>query len=223
MEFMFDECINLTEIKGINKFNTINVASMNSMFQNCNSIEYLDLSSFNTSNVTNMSRMFKKCYKLKQIKGINNFNISKVTDKDEMFEECNELEYLILSKFSIHDDINNNYKEKLKKELNEERRKNLELMNIIKLQKENPVKIVSESENVIAILFRTIDQNVNYPIACKSSDSFSTVEEKLYKEYPELRKNDIVFIANGNTINRAITIGQNKIKSGDTILVQNNQ
>ena len=221
MEFMFDECIKLKEIKGINKFNTINVTSMYSMFQDCNQLEYLDLSGFNTSNVTNMGKMFKKCYKLKQIKGINNFNISKVTNKDEMFDECNELEYLILSKFNIKDDINNHYNEKLKNELNEERKKNIELMNILNLQNKIPNVLPSVSEKVFAVNFRTIDQSIIYPVVCKSSDSFSSVEMQLYQEYPELRtKKDIAFIANGNVINRAITVGQNKIKRGDTILIQ---
>ena len=156
MEFMFDECIKLKEIKGINKFNTINVTSMYSMFQDCNQLEYLDLSGFNTSNVTNMGQMFKKCYKLKQIKGINNFNISnisKVIYKDEMFEECNELEYLILSKFNIKDDINNHYNEKLKNQLNEERKKNIELMNILNLQNKTANVLPTISEKVFAVNF----------------------------------------------------------------------
>ena len=155
MEYMFDECIKLKEIKGINKLNTINVISMNSMFQNCKELEYLDLSSFNTSNVTNMGRMFKNCYKLKQIKGINNFNISKVTNKDEIFEGCNELEFLILSKFNIHNDINNNYNEKIKIELNKEKNKNLQLMNIINLQKKK-MNETANNEKVIAVNFRTL-------------------------------------------------------------------
>ena len=79
----------------------------------------------------------------------------------------------------------------------------------------------SVSEKVFAVNFRTIDQSINYPVPCKSSDSFSSVEMQLYQEYPELRtKKDIAFIANGNVINRSITVGQNKIKRGDTILIQ---
>ena len=64
----------MKEIKGLNNFNTKNVISMMSMFQECNSLEYLDLSNFDTSNVTNMSSMFCKCYNLKQIEGLNDSN-----------------------------------------------------------------------------------------------------------------------------------------------------
>ena len=38
---------------------------MNSIFDGCNELEYLDLSNFDTSNVTNMVWMFADCFKLK--------------------------------------------------------------------------------------------------------------------------------------------------------------
>ena len=108
---------------------------MTGIFQECNELEYLDLSNFNTSNVNDMSFMFNKCIKLKQIKGINNFNISKVTNKVGMFSECNSLDYLLLSKFNIsNNDINNNYKDKLNKQLEEEKFKNLKLLNELNIQ-----------------------------------------------------------------------------------------
>ena len=65
---MFNECIKLKEIKGINKLNTNNVNYMDAMFQCCHNLEYLDLSNFNTSKVCNMEYMFNQCYKLKEKK-----------------------------------------------------------------------------------------------------------------------------------------------------------
>ena len=55
MSYMFNNCKKLKEIKGINNFNTNNVTKMNSMFQACNELSYLDLSNFNTSKVNDMS------------------------------------------------------------------------------------------------------------------------------------------------------------------------
>ena len=72
---MFNECHKLKEIKGINKFNTSKVTAMNTMFQLCEELEYLDLSNFNTDNVTNMSWMFNKCNKLKYL-NLLNFSIN---------------------------------------------------------------------------------------------------------------------------------------------------
>ena len=65
MEWMFNECFKLKEIKGINKFNTNKVTKMKAMFQNCIELEYLDLYNFNTSNVIDMGWMFNGCLKLK--------------------------------------------------------------------------------------------------------------------------------------------------------------
>ena len=106
MEFLFNNCHKLKQIKGLNNFNTSNLTKMTATFQECNELEYLDLSNFNTSNVTDMNSMFNKCYKLKEIKGINNFNITNVNNMEEMFDDCNELENMDLSKF-------NNQNEKL--------------------------------------------------------------------------------------------------------------
>ena len=46
MSYMFNECNKLKLIKGIEKFNTINVINMKAMFEECNEIEELDLSNF---------------------------------------------------------------------------------------------------------------------------------------------------------------------------------
>ena len=96
MEGMFCGCYKLREIKGINKFNTINVKNMNGMFRNCYDLEYLDLSNFNTSNVVNMEIMFLDCNKLKKIKGINKFYKNKVkyiNGKPQPFQLVGDMEY----------------------------------------------------------------------------------------------------------------------------------
>ena len=36
----------------------------------------------------------------------------------------------------------------------------------------------------IAIIFSAIDQTIHYPVACKLTDSFQIIENKLIKEYP---------------------------------------
>ena len=48
---------------------------MNSMFQACYELEYLDLTNFDTSNVTDMSWMFNNCNKLKYL-NVSNFIIN---------------------------------------------------------------------------------------------------------------------------------------------------
>ena len=81
-------------------------------------------------------------------------------------------------------------------------------------------KLMISSEKTMAVIFRSMDQNIIYPISCKSSDIFSIVEEKLYYEFPGLREKNIVFIANGNIINKAVTLEENNIHGGTTILME---
>jgi len=76
-------------------------------------------------------------------------------------------------------------------------------------------------DEIIAVNFRTPDQLINYPIGGKSTDNFSILEEKLYIAYPELRQKKVYFIANGNILNRDLSLEQNNIKTGTTILIQN--
>ena len=71
MEYMFNKCNKLKEIKGIDKLNTNKVTNMYGMFQSCYALKYLDLSNFDTSNVLNMEYIFRDCKKLKEIKGTN--------------------------------------------------------------------------------------------------------------------------------------------------------
>ena len=88
MEFMFNKCHKLKEIKGLDNFNTKNVKYMGALFQECKELEYLDLSKFNTSNVIDMGYMFNFCSKLKEIKGLNLFITNNVTDMIAIFQQC---------------------------------------------------------------------------------------------------------------------------------------
>ena len=208
-------CSKLKEIKGLNNFNTSkvknmkfmfnrcisledldlsnfdtsSVGNMEGMFFGCISLEYLDLSNFDTSNVYDMNGMFSCCYKLKEIKGINNFKIKKNCDIERIFHGCKELDYLIISDNKICIDIH---------------------------------KLISKreaNEKIISIMFLISEQNIHYPIPCSESDSFSKIELKLFEEFPELKSKNIYYLANGNTINKTATLKENKIKNGDTILI----
>ena len=87
MEGMFCGCYKLRVIKGINKFNTINVKNMNGMFRNCYDLEYLDLSNFNTSNVVNMEIMFLDCNKFYKNK------VKYINGKPQPFKLVGDMEY----------------------------------------------------------------------------------------------------------------------------------
>lgn len=95
----FSGFMGLTTITHLEYLNTSQVTNMQCMFQNCESLEALDLSTFNTENVTNMYGMFQSCTSLKSL-NLSSFNTSKVKQMRYMFENCESLTALDLSCFN---------------------------------------------------------------------------------------------------------------------------
>ena len=69
------------------------------MFENCHSINSLNLNNFDTSKVLNMDNMFANCYSLNDL-NINNFDTSQATTMSNMFANCSNLTSLNLSSFT---------------------------------------------------------------------------------------------------------------------------
>lgn len=76
----------LPETLDLRAFNTSNVTTMRSMFDNCVSEEILGLDNFNTANVTDMAFMFNAS-KATEL-DLSSFNTSHVTDMENMFCNC---------------------------------------------------------------------------------------------------------------------------------------
>ena len=74
-------------------------------------------------------------------------------------------------------------------------------------------------ETIMAVVFVSLDNNINYPMACRKTDIFKNIEKKFYHEFPTLKSKKIYFVANGNIVNSSYTIEQNKIENGNTILI----
>ena len=106
IEYMFNGCNKLKDIKGLNQFITNEFIDMHGMFQQCYELEFIDLSNFNTSNVTNMECLFNGCNKLKDIKGLNKIFTNKVTTLSGIFQSCKELELIDISNFNTSMVIN---------------------------------------------------------------------------------------------------------------------
>ena len=80
--YMFNECSSLQSID-LSSFNTTNVKDMNHMLSYCSSLQSINLSSFNTTNVKNMNEMFMSCSSLKK----ENVKISNY-GKELLDEDC---------------------------------------------------------------------------------------------------------------------------------------
>ena len=115
MAFMFSYDYHLKEIIGLNKFNTINVTSMNYMFMQCQSIEILDLSSFDTRKLGSMAYMFSFgnvdnppniASSLKTIYVSDKFTTNSINENQGCFANCNSL---TLGKNNCNDDNEKKY------------------------------------------------------------------------------------------------------------------
>ena len=73
------------------------------------------------------------------------------------------------------------------------------------------------TEEPIAVIFKSIDQNIIYPVAGYNFDNFSKFENKLLNEFPELKYKNIYYISNGITIDKSGSLKDNKIKNGANI------
>ena len=88
---------------------------------------------------------------------------------------------------------------------------------LIEKLKSKPKKI--NFSDVIAVKFKSTDSKIDFPMACLATENFVKIEEKLYQEYPELRRNNNCFLCRGKIVNRFLSIKENGIKSGDIIIV----
>ena len=136
---------------------------------------------------------------------------NKITNKldDDKFKfKCSNCGYS--SKYGIIDFISD---QKKKKEFLDE------YLNSLKKEQPNVPNDNNILNEILAINFTSIDSRINFPIPCKKNDKFKIIEQKLYEEYPEYKNKNCYFIANGIVIDRNKTIGENKIKSGDNIIL----
>ena len=78
---------------------------------------------------------------------------------------------------------------------------------------------VKTGDKIIAVLFMTQgSQDIfNYTMACKTSDLFVKLEERLYHDFPKFRNFETFFMVNARRIFRFKTLEENEIKNNDII------
>ena len=79
--------------------------------------------------------------------------------------------------------------------------------------------ILEEGEKIMSIIFTSVDQNLNYSMICKNTDTINQLESKLYQEYSKLDRAHYYFICNGNVLNKFEKLEKLKIKNGDIIVL----
>ena len=112
---------------------------------------------------------------------------------------------------------NNEYINRIKKLEDEIKIKDNEL-NKLKNKSNNPNFINIERNQMTSVFFQ--HPNYNYSVPCLNDDIFAEVEEKFYKEFPELRDTNNIYLVSGRQVLRFKTIEENRIKSGYPVLLQ---
>ena len=112
------------------------------------------------------------------------------------------------------------YQEKIKeneylKEQNIQLKYQIKELNFI-LQSVNEEPKVSIND-IIVVNFISGDSTIHCGIKCFLSDTFASIEEKLYKRYENHRETNNIFTTNGRLVLRFKTLEENGIKDGDIV------
>ena len=113
MSYMFNNCKNLYEVN-FDNWNTVNIFSMEAMFQLCNfekekDIRFPDISKFNVQNLESIRAMFSKCIYIKNVPDMSKWNANKnykLKNISMLFNGCTGLKIINFpnwSKYKITD------------------------------------------------------------------------------------------------------------------------
>ena len=122
-------------------------------------------------------------------------------------------------------DINNiqNLKNKIKSLEKELNKKNEEIQQLLSQNNNNQGKYkitsINPGEKIMCINFVSMsNQDINnYGLVCKNTDLFIRAEERLYEDFPQFKKYETYFEANGKRIKRFQTLSENNIKDKNVI------
>ena len=156
----------------------------------------------------------EKIIKLKD--EINNLQ-NKLQKANKTIDQLNQENNLIQKKLSnIKNDYNNNQIQNLNNIIASKQKEMEELKK--ELDKVSNKNQYVKYEDIRMLQFISGDGIINnYPIKCLISETFASVEERLYQTFPEFRETNNTFISNGNDIKRFKKISENNIKEGSPI------
>ena len=227
--------------KNINEIKVIGIYTKGDFFNNMNFAIFIDIIIKDLININKDSINKKINADNEKICNINLNNNSKKENKlianpiiikenssnNQIFKKSTNM--IINQKALLNDKIsneNNNISNNINLSQNESQSLNANSINditsnssSINLNKKEKNISVLKQEKIIVLKFISSDQCLNYSIVCKSTDKFNLVINRIFDIYPEYIEKKCFFMCNGNVINEYKDIQENKIKNGDTILV----
>lgn len=167
---------------------------------------------------------------VRQVKKVNNEENKEIkqlkeelTKSKKIINQLNDKIKELENKLQIE---NNKYLNKIKELENNIIQKNNELNQLkTNLQNNNAnVNVNNHYNNIIqnkdkSVTFISNDQSICFSVPCSGNSTFAEVEELLYREYPDLRETNNIFIANGKQILRFKTINENNAGTGRPVML----
>lgn len=227
--------------KNINEIKVIGIYTKGDFFNNMNFAIFIDIIIKDLININkdsinkkinsdnekicniNLNNNFQKENKLNEFPII----IKENSPNNQIFKKSTNM--IINQKALLNDKIsneNNNISNNINLSQNESQSLNANSINditsnnsSINLNKKEKNISVLKQEKIIVLKFISSDQCLNYSIVCKSTDKFNLVINRIFDIYPEYIEKKCFFMCNGNVINEYKDIQENKIKNGDTIIV----
>lgn len=85
----------------------------------------------------------------------------------------------------------------------------------------SPITSIKPGEKMMTVNFVTMSSKLvsNYSLACKNTDLFVRLEERLNEDFPELKNNETYFEVEARRIKRFKSLDDNKIKNNDIISI----
>ena len=164
----------------------------------------------NTQNIQNIN------YYLNEIEKLKSENI-KLNNENLLLKNENQ---------KLKNDINiknaefNQYLLKIKELKIALNNKTDEINNLIsRMQNNDQISEYIKKDEMLVFQIKSINQMVDMSFACKKTDLFVRIEEKLYNEYPEYKDLNTYYTVGGRTIKRFRNMQENNIKNNDKILL----
>ena len=136
---------------------------------------------------------------------------SRINEFNRKLNELKNENELLIDKNNDLQNINNEYKSKIKKLESEKDKKN----------DKKQLNSFKNSDKIMSVNFVSMGSMdiAHYSLVCKDTDLFVRLEERLYEDFPQFKNYDNYFEVNGKRILRFKTLAENGIENNDIINV----
>ena len=77
----------------------------------------------------------------------------------------------------------------------------------------------SPEEKLISIKIVSVDQQIDFDVIAKTTDTFTKIEGDLYNKYEKYKFTENYFLVNGIKIKKHLNLQENNIKSRDILIL----